>query len=100
LSLNRTGKLPSKKGIILGSKRIIFAEHEITEVGVNSAATFKWSGIKSVEVGSQAIYIFVDLMAALIIPKRAFSDDKVMEEFLLDTRTRIESAREQADIQT
>ncbi len=88
-SLVRASNLPSKKGVFLGNKKYIIGDNEVIEEGENSTSTIKWSGVKSLESGPNAIYLFVDNIAALIIPNRVFINDEARDEFILNIQSKI-----------
>jgi hypothetical protein len=83
-SLKRSGKLLQENGTVLGSKKIEILEQGIQESSENSTTIFKWQSIKEVTSDEHAIYIFVDKVAAIIIPKR-YITDVTQQEVLLAT---------------
>jgi hypothetical protein len=83
-SLKRSGKLLHENGTVLGIKKIDISEQGIQESSENSTTMFKWNSIKEVTSDDQAIYIFVDKVAAIIIPKRHLMDITQQEELFAE----------------
>lgn len=71
----RTRRLIGDSSTILGKKNVEFLEEGIRESSENSMTLFKWASIKSVYSENDSIYIMVDNVAAIIIPKRYFIDE-------------------------
>jgi len=82
ISIRRTGRLPSDKGSILGKKTITVTDEGLISESENSKTIQKWSGIRSIEQNDDMIFIFVDKIAAYIIPKRFFNDQIHIDSFL------------------
>lgn len=68
------GYLPSKKGYVLGPKKYVFHDDEFDCLTENMTTSAKYSAIRSVESDKESVYLFVDSMAAYIIPKRSLKD--------------------------
>lgn len=82
ITIKRTSKLPSGNGSILGKKKYTITEDGFIEESENSKNIQKWEGIKSVETNRNSVFLFVDNIAAYIIPKRFFSDEEEMNNFI------------------
>ena len=81
-----------KDGTILGERRYILKENELTCEKENASSTIKWSAIKSIEVGSKAIYLFVDRNQAFIIPRRIFVEVQSQNQFIETVTNKIKWA--------
>lgn len=74
-------KFPDNKKGLLGKHTI-----EIIETGVNESTSVNegftyWKGIKEINQDKNSIYIILDTLMALIIPKRSFSSENEAIEF-------------------
>jgi len=76
-----SGLLPLKKGHILGKRTIEFNNEGLCEATDSSSTIQKWEGVKSIEMNRDYFFIFVDNMAAYIIPKRCFSNKQELDDF-------------------
>lgn len=75
-------KLPSDKGSILGNKKFTITDEGLLEETETNKNLQKWKGIKSIETNDNSVFIFVDNIAAYIIPKRFFKDETEQENFI------------------
>lgn len=80
-AIKRTGKIPLEGGSVLGKRKFIISDEGLIEEGENNRNLQKWVGIKSVEENKNSVFIFVDKMAAYIIPKRFFLNEEQINEF-------------------
>ncbi len=80
--LKSTRILPSKNGSILGKKTFTITESGLLEESDSNTNLQKWQGIQSVESNDNSIFIFVDKIAAYVIPKRYFKDPNQQIEFV------------------
>jgi len=78
-------------GAILGNKKYIILEEGFREITDTSDTTIKWLGIKKIDETDGYFYVFVDKMAAFIIPKRSFADVKEQAQFFQQIESRIDS---------
>lgn len=90
LGLSFTKLLPAAKGGILGKKRFTITEEGLVEDSHVNRNIQRWHGIKSIELNDNAIFVFVDNIAAYIIPKRYFKNERAMEAFVGLMRQKIE----------
>ncbi|MFA0709002.1 YcxB family protein [Vibrio sp. 10N.222.48.A3] len=74
--------VPNEGGIIIGDKTIELTEEGIHEVNPFGSCFYKWEAVESVEDNSGDVYIFVDKLAALIIPSDSF-ESQIEEEKLV-----------------
>ena len=82
IGLRATGKMPSEKGSVLGKKKFIIEEEGLVEETEFNRNVQKWNGIMEIDENKNAILIFVDNMAAYIIPKRFFKNEDEKVNFL------------------
>jgi len=92
LTLKRTGKLPSDKGSILGKRKYTITDEGLLEESEINNNLRKWSGIKTVDVNRNSVFIVVDTIAAYVIPKRSFKDDNEMNSFVQRVTEKIKNA--------
>ena len=71
----------------LGPWSIKLLEDGIVTVNTFSESKTKWEGIEKIVEGKEHIFIHVGTVSAFIIPKRAFLDNKGLEEFLTTLRS-------------
>ncbi|MEZ8059774.1 YcxB family protein [Vibrio splendidus] len=74
--------VPNEGGIIIGDKNIELTEEGIHEVNPFGSCFYKWEAVESVEDNCGDVYIFVDKLAALIIPSDSF-ESQIEEEKLV-----------------
>jgi hypothetical protein len=91
LMLTFSGNLPSENGSVLGKKKFILSEDGFVEESENSKSSQKWKSIKAVEENGNAIFVFVDNIAAYIVPKRFFKDEIEQSEFINYIKNNMES---------
>jgi hypothetical protein len=78
----RVKKMPDENGEILGEKTYLLSNEGLKQISANSESFNRWNGFKSIEENNKYIFLFVDKIAAYIIPKRVFQDSKEMTNFL------------------
>jgi len=76
-------------GSILGQRDMEFTDEEITCKSDQSNTTSTWKLVKSLEKGSKSFYLYVDVNAAYIIPKRIFTTKAELEDFERFVETKI-----------
>jgi YcxB-like protein len=81
-SFFRISKMPDDKGEILGEKTYILTDDGLKQVSEYGESFVKWIGIKSLEENENYLFIFVDKIAAYVIPKRYFSNMSETKEFI------------------
>jgi hypothetical protein len=92
LMMNRTKKLPSDNGSILGKKKFTITEEGLIEESESNKNLQKWNGIKSIEMNETSVFIFVDNVAAYIIPKRFFKNVHEQQVFIKIIDDKIKNA--------
>ena len=80
--VNRTGRLPSRDGSILGKKKITITDEALICESENNTTVQKWKGIKEITGSKKSIFLFIDKMAAFVIPRRCFRNEAQQREFL------------------
>jgi hypothetical protein len=80
--LGFTGNTPDKGGSILGAKKFSITENALIEDSDSNRNEQRWKSIKSIEENGSAIFIFIDNIAAYIIPKRGFKDEVEQQAFV------------------
>jgi len=76
------GHVPAKDGIMLGKKTFRITAEGIEQESENSRVFQKWKAVRSVEENKRSVFIFVDTIAAYIIPKRFFDNEEQVAEFV------------------
>lgn len=89
LSLNLVGKIPSSNGAILGKRKFIISDGGFIEESDSNTNTQKWNSIKSIELNDEYVFVFIDKIAAYIIPKRYFIDKVHENSFVENMKARI-----------
>ena len=82
IGLQKIKKMPDKDGNILGVKTYLLEEKGFKETTETSETLTNWSGIKEIQESQDYYYVFVDKIAAYIIPKRSFLNKNEEEEFI------------------
>ncbi|MFN6946490.1 MAG: YcxB family protein [Cytophagaceae bacterium] len=89
LIVSRTGKYPSENGSILGKRTFIITEEGLIEESETNKTLQRWKGIKGVETNKRSVFIFVDNIAAYIIPKRFFTSEQEQNAFIKAIKDRL-----------
>ena len=82
LSMSFSGKLPSANGSILGKRKFTITNEGLIEESDSNTNIQKWNSIKSIEQNNELIIVFIDKIAAYVIPKRFFTDNEQMNLFI------------------
>ena len=72
----------SRECHILGRERLSLAEDKVTVEYLSSGATYSTPKIRSIDEHEHWIFAFIDNMAAIIIPRRAFQSHEHEQAFL------------------
>jgi hypothetical protein len=86
-SLKKMEKLPYEE-----NSKIIFNEQEMCEMTANTITQTKYRTIQKVCVADRAIYIYVDMIRAYIIPNATFRDLYEKEQFLEFLKTKVDES--------
>jgi hypothetical protein len=92
ISIFLTKRLASENSPILGKRKFIITDEGLTEESENSRNLQKWKGIKSIETNKNSIFIFVDNLAAYVIPKRFFKDQAEQQLFIEIIKNKLNNA--------
>jgi len=92
LNFIKIRKLPDEQGSILGEKTYIILEDRLREITEHGESIIKWRGIKRIAETKDYIYVFVDKIAAYILPKRCFHPEDNKDDFLLTLKTKVSEA--------
>lgn len=87
--INKIKKMPDNDGNFLGKRTYYIFEDGLKEISENNESLTKWKGIKKVSESEEGIYIFVDKIAAFIVPKRYFDNDDEINNFINFINSRI-----------
>lgn len=89
LTAKLTEYLPSKNGSIIGKRVFICTEEYFIEESQVNLNQQKWSSILSIEETNNTFLIYIDKVAAYIIPKRDFKDDEQQVAFIDFVKSKI-----------
>lgn len=82
--------LPREDGLILGNESLEFTESGVSMDKDGFKSFVNWRKVISLEESTNCFYIFVDTVAAYIIPKRSFDTDLTKEDFCAYINERIQ----------
>ncbi|MBI9055469.1 MAG: YcxB family protein [Bacteroidales bacterium] len=82
--------MPDKNGEILGEKTYLLLEDGLKQVSESGESFIKWIGIKSLEENENYLFVFVDKIAAYVIPKKFFADTSELNEFISIVNSKIQ----------
>ena len=75
---------PATDGFILGKKTFRFTENGIEEESKHFSNRLSWDAVTNIVNDLDYIYLFLDVSAAHIIPKRIFESRELADKFLED----------------
>ncbi|SMO70149.1 YcxB-like protein [Saccharicrinis carchari] len=87
ISLYRIKRIPDSSGSILGEKTYLMEENGFKEISESSETLTSWEGLKEIQESKDYYFLFVDKIAAYIIPKRSFRN-KMQEQDFIDAVNR------------
>ncbi|HEX4343252.1 MAG TPA: YcxB family protein [Verrucomicrobiae bacterium] len=79
---------PSDDGIVVGSHEFSLEDEGIRIRSRHHHSVIQWSVVRAITVTDQHIFIMIDRVAGLILPKRAFSSDPGREQFVSEIERR------------
>lgn len=79
---------PADDGFILGAQETFLEEEGIRLRSAHHQASFEWSLVQGVAMTAQHVYVLVDSVAGIILPKRAFSSEAELEQFVSEIERR------------
>lgn len=80
---------PSENGVILGDCSINIGSEGIKTITLNCETFYRWKTIRQTEVADKHIFVLVDNIAAITIPRRSFGSADEEEKFLTEIRQRV-----------
>ena len=81
------------QGAYLSSKELVIDDEGLHSTDRNSAGTIKWDGILSIDERNEYILFYVDLTAAIFIPKHSFASPAGASDFAAQARMLWQAAR-------
>lgn len=93
--LQRKRLLPSDGSYMLGPQEIEIREDGIRIASRSHESLFQWSLIAGPDVAKEHIFVMVDRLAGIIVPRRCFASEAEQEKFLEEVRRR--ARRQRAD---
>ena len=79
---------PSDDGFIIGPQQVTLGDDGIRQDSRQHQSLFHWSLVRSVGTTEHHVFIMIDRIGGLIIPKRAFSSDADREQFVSEIQRR------------
>ncbi len=79
---------PVDDGFIVGSQEVFLEDEGIRQRSSHHQSVFQWSLIREVTVAEHHVFVMVDRIAGIILPRRAFSSDAEHEEFVSEIERR------------
>ena len=67
---------------VLGPHKIIISSDGVADIGELSQSTTQWKAVERVISTEHYAYIYVNALAAMVVPKRFFPNDAAFEEFV------------------
>jgi hypothetical protein len=89
VNFQRIKKMPDQNGSILGDKTYILQDEGFKEITDSSETLTKWKGIKNIIETKNYTYVFVDKIAAYIIPKRNVDENNEVERFIKALKSKV-----------
>jgi hypothetical protein len=85
--LQRSKRMPTDDGSILGWKTLDFSEEGLSYSDRASNGIYRWDAIKSIVKTKNAVYLYIDAHMAIMIPSRFIATENLKNEFqsILDT---------------
>jgi len=79
---------PSDDGLFLGAQQVTLGDDGIHQESSHHQALYRWPLVQSVGITEQHVFVMVDRIGGIILPKRAFSTDGEREQFVSEIRSR------------
>jgi hypothetical protein len=73
---------PALDGIFLGPNSVSISDEGIRTFSANYDSLYRWKTVRNAQVTDKHIFIIVDTIAAIMVPRRSFSSDIEREQFL------------------
>lgn len=82
MQTEKVKRMPSKDGSILGKKTFIIEDNGLREITPSNETLVKWNGIEKLIEMDDYIFVFIDKIAAYVIPTRYFETENEKELFI------------------
>lgn len=79
---------PDDDGFVIGSQNVSLEDEGIRQRSGRHQALFQWTLIRAVAITDQHVFVMVDRIAGIILPKRAFASDADREAFVSEIERR------------
>jgi|GEM_PF-6732463 len=79
---------PADDGFVVGSQEVFLENEGIRQRSGHHQSVFQWSLIRAVAVTEQHVFVMVDRIAGIILPRRAFASDAEREQFVSEIERR------------
>ena len=79
---------PADDGFVVCSQEVFLEDEGIRQRSRHHQSVFQWSLIRAVTVTEQHVFVMVDRIAGIILPRRAFSSDAEREQFVSEIERR------------
>jgi hypothetical protein len=86
--LNRRHLLPAPDGTILGAKTLTLSDDGVRHASAHHESVYRWTAVCSVGETPQHIFICVDTISGIMVPKRSFSSPEAAKQWLDEVRRR------------
>ncbi len=80
---------PTEDGTVLGPKQIEVTEEGIRWIGKYHESAFSWEAVRAVEVTDKHVFVLLERISGIIVPRRSFTSDAEREEFVSEVRRRM-----------
>ncbi|MET0461649.1 MAG: YcxB family protein [Chitinophagaceae bacterium] len=82
LGLKKTGKYYRENGPTLARKEIELTDKYFMSSDSYGESKTAWASFTHLETGKHSIYLFIESMTAIIIPKTIFADERSCQQFI------------------
>ena len=89
---SRRAMSPEQGGVLLGSHTFSLTPEGFEDRGTFSYSLTKWPAVRAIEETPEHLFVFIDKMAAHIVPKRCFPQPEDYDAFLQELREHIPSS--------
>jgi hypothetical protein len=79
---------PVDDGLIVGSQEVFLEDEGIRQRSAHHQSVYQWSLVRSITVTEQHVFVMLDSVAGLILPRRSFSSDTERESFVSEMERR------------
>ena len=79
---------PTEDGFVVGSQEVFLEGDGIHQHSSHHESVFQWSLVQAVTVTEKHVFVMVDRIAGIILPRGAFSSDAEREQFVSEIERR------------